>query len=472
MSGLRQFYLANRSLPAWWVSLSIAASWFGAASTLATLEAVASRGLNGLWDIVIPSIGSLLVVTFLLGPKIIQWTQAPENAKALSMAAAVENTYGSVGRWVFAMIIVLATTTMLAAQLIAAGGIVQTLTQWPSDITVVAIALVVGVYAAFGGYRAVVMSDLAQLLLISLGLLVPLGVYLVSHQAEGLITGGGEVPSVSGLIPSVSQFGTAVAFIGGWIVAPEMWQRLQSLSGDDLHSSGAKTYRRLAWQVVGKAALCLAGLFCVVVMLGLCAGTGKLGLVIQPEQPTGALWGAMAMAMPHPVLTAIMLIGVLAAIASTMDSSLNVGSLSVMDDVLKPLLGNLMPDGHWPEGFWLMVARWTTVAMMVCAAIIALEFNNILTVMWLSADLYATVMLVPLVAMLFLPTPSYRGGLAAMVAGGLVTLVLRLMPMLGLALPPLFGWPWATWWGVGSGLLAYSVVAKLSRRKAGINRLG
>lgn len=468
MSGLRKFYLANRSLPAWWVSLSIAASWFGAASTLATLEAVASRGLNGLWDIVIPSIGSLLVVTFLLGPKIIHWTQAPENANALSMAAAVENTYGAVGRWVFATIIVLATTTMLAAQLIAAGGIVQTLTQWPSDITVVAIAVVVGIYAAFGGYRAVVISDLAQLLLISLGLLVPLGVYLVSHQAAGMFMGGGGLSSADSLVPSASQFGTAITFIGGWVVAPEMWQRLQSLSGDDIN----KTYRRLAWQVVGKAALCLVGLFCLVVTLGIVAGTGNLGLVMQPDQPTGALWGAMALAMPHPALVAIMLIGVLAAIASTMDSSLNVGSLSAMDDVLKPLLGKFMPEKHWLEGFWLMVARWTTVAMMVCAAIIALEFNNILTVMWLSADLYATVMLVPLVAMLFLPTPSYRGGLAAMAAGGLVTLMLRMLPIAGIALPTILGWPWATWWGVGAGLLAYSVVAKLSRRKAGIERLG
>lgn len=453
LNHLNAYYLANRRLPWGLIGLSITASWFGAASTLATLDALATRGLNGLWDIVIPSLLSVGLVWVWLGLRMASWTHCHQR---LSMAEAMETAYGPWGRWGFAVIIAAATTTMLAAQLVAAGGLLQGVLGTPFEFIVWSVALLVGGYSALGGYRLVVMTDGLQLGLIGLGLLIPLvwlvgfsGLFQLEAFSDALIVAPKQ------LIPTPEQLGTVGAFVAGWVVAPEMWQRMQSLP--------QPSQARLT---VGMGLLGLVILFSLVNTVGLLAGSLAL-LMPEGGATTGQVWVGLAQAMPHPALGGVMMLGILAAIASTMDSSLNVGSLALSHDVVVPMVHRCRKN-FLTQATQLRFAQGLGILMMAVAAIIAVRFQDVLHVLWLSADLYATVMLIPMVMVLASyakqSSPSRWGGLAAMGSGFFVTVLLRLLPWLGAPLSEQWVFPWATWWGIGAAMVAYWVGAILEGR--------
>ena len=70
VQNLQDFFLAGRSLGSFPVALALAASWFGASSTLGSINAFHNEGLSGVWRLVIPSILSFIVITFSIAKRV------------------------------------------------------------------------------------------------------------------------------------------------------------------------------------------------------------------------------------------------------------------------------------------------------------------------------------------------------------------------------------------------------------------
>lgn len=372
----------------------------------------------------------------------------------LSMAQAVGLAYGPAGRWGLAVIIVLASTTFMAAQLVALGQVAETFLHWPLIATVSGFGALVLVYSIMGGYRAVVVTDVAQLALVATGLAVPLAVFgVMSVYGEGVSLVA--APSLLGdgatWQPNSVQLGTVLTFVLGWIVAPEMWQRMQSLA------PGQDARKAALWGVA-----LLMGLFgLIMVLAGLASQLGFGAADVTQHGSAGVVWGALAQWVHHPGLQTVMLLGVVCAIASTLDSTLNVGSMVLATDVWAPTFKvSLSP---------LRLSRLAMVAMMVGAWVIAVRFQDVLHILWLSADFYASVVALPVVVLLCQPNhqlPSKavaRAGRWAMGVGATVTVVLRVLPLAwpSLALPT---WPWSTLWAVLASTLTFVGVWRLARR--------
>jgi len=421
ISGLKDFFLANQSLGAWPVAFTFAATWFGAASTIATVNQVNHEGLNGLWPLVFPSILSFVVITLFFARQVARFSRNG----MLSQPQAVEAAYGQWGRFMLSLTILGAVSTFIGSQLVAVGQIYQTLLGWDFGTTVWIMAGLVVTYTMLGGYYAVVVTDVIYIGFIVAGLLLLTlfcGQHVLSHSAA--LTAPFTQAAFWHITPTADRLFLLVTFVLGWSIAPEMWQRMSSLKNE--HQ--ALKASLLATGIIG-------GLFVLVISIGI------LSTALLPH--SDAVLVDLALKMPSPVLTAVILAAVTSAIASTMDSSINVGSLTLTHDLYRRFV---RPKATNHELLW--VSRLSTVVMVIPGILLAIRFQDIIRVLWISADIYTSMMFIPIVGILYLKAPKPLAGILAMVGGGTGVLLSALNQYGWLSLAGWPVWPASTMLGV------------------------
>ncbi|WP_373533010.1 sodium:solute symporter [Vampirovibrio sp.] len=424
---LKDFFLANRQFGAFPVALTLAASWFGASSTMGSINAFHDQGLSGAWQLVLPSILSFVVITLFMAKPV-------SRQPYLSQPEAVAAHYGKPGRLLLALIILAATTTLIGSQMVAAGKLFQNVFGLDLTWATVLSTLAVVSYAMWGGYFTVVITDIAQMGFIWLGFLILL-----------IFTASTAIPDVAAWNHFLSHQSAhfwdfshgwqehiflVITFVLAWCIAPEMWQRMSSTrSPEQAFKAG--------WQ-----AFCIMlALFSIIAVIGL------LSTQIIPKSDTVLI--DLALRLPTPFLSALVLLGFVSAVSSTMDSSLNVGSLTLTRDIYQ---GFIRPQASNRE--LIQVSRIATALMVIPAMAMALYFQDLIRILWISADIYACGMFFPVVGMLYLKNPGKWSGVLAM-SFGITAVVFSALVQNGilpnwLGIP---GWPYSTLIGIGlSGL--------------------
>ena len=407
---LVDFFLAGKTLGVFPIAITFVASWFGAASTIGTVNAVHEHGLVGLWQIAVPSVCSCLVITFFLAKRV-------HAQQSLSQPQAVERYYGPVGRLLLSLIVLASTITFVSAQLVAGGMVCQAAFGLDNTTAPLILATGVVIYSVLGGFLAVVITDMVQFVGFTLAILLLLGwtcwagpdhVQILSYDWQMRLTSHlNFLPtSWSGEQGWMQQLGLLFAFVPAWCIAPEMWQRMTAIPT-----------ARQAKLSAGLASSVLLLLF----MLIACIGMLSTLWIFHPDDKTILI--DMAQMLPFPILTSVVVLGVMSAITSTMDSSLNVGSLTVVHDLYHRWLRPYIRRDAENEAELLWISRLSILLMAVVAVIIALRHKDLIETLWLSADIYASAMFVPIIGLLYLKEPPRLAGILAM-AFGLVGIVL------------------------------------------------
>lgn len=414
---LKGFFLADKKLGGWAIAFSFVASWFGASSTKGSLDAYATEGLSALWLLALPSVVSVGLISGLMAARV---AAQPH----LSQPEAVEAHYGKASRGLLSVIILCSATTFVGSQLVAAGQVLHALTGVSIEVATWAVVGAILSYASLGGYFVVVMTDFLQMALMGLGLGLLLGWCLwqtaqhpewVWHNWQTLATNG------SGFWALSHHWGQDLALLASystaWVVSPEMWQRMSSASSPALAVKSA-------W----RATAMLAALLLMVFIIGL------LGAGLFPPQttPAGDVLIRLAYHLPYEWLSALVMLAFLAAVTSSIDSCLNVGSLTFTQDLYHRFL---RPQAPQKELVW--VGRLATIGVSIPAVFVALKFQNILHILWLAADIYAAAMFVPVMGLLFLKNPGRLSGLLAMSFGLVSAIITGLHQYAGLN--------WAFW---------------------------
>ena len=436
---LKDFYLAGKRLGALPVALTFVASWFGAASTMGSINAFHDHGLSGAWEIVLPSVMSFVVITLFMAKRVAQQTH-------LSQPEAVEAHYGRVGRLLLSLIILTSVIVLLGSQMVVAGKFFQMVFGLDITLSTIISTAVVVSYAMWGGYFTVVVTDIAQVALIALGFSI-LGWFTATHA----------IPHPAAWQQFLSHqpahfwdwhYGweknifLTLTFVLAWSIAPEMWQRMSSTRNPDMAF-------RAGWQ----ATLMMLFLFSLIVSIGL--------LSTQLVGKHDAVLIALALKIPNQLLSGLVLLGFLAAVTSTMDSSMNVGSLTITRDLYQ---GFYRPHASNWELIW--VGRIATAVIVIPAVAIALYFQDLIRILWISADIYACSMFFPVVGMLYLKHPSRLSGILGMSIGS-VSVILSALTQNGL-MPNVIhwpGWPYSTLLGTGLSGLGYGLGYWLSQKQ-------
>lgn len=407
---VEDFYLGGRKLGAWVAALSASASSSSAWTLLGVSGAAYAWGLPALW-LFPATVGGFLVNWAWVAPRVRRLSQE-EGAITLAevVAPASLGSLRTAILRVIAVIVVFSFVFYIASQFEAAGKAFEASFGLSKQASILIGAGVVLAYTLLGGFWAVSVTDCLQgLLMFAAAVLLPI-VSLVAvggfpGLADGLAAAGGpSIPAgqfsgVTGLLFVLAAFGITIGYPG----QPHVVNRYMALKDDRALARGRVI--ALAWAV-----LVYAGMLTV----GLCARVlfAELG---DAEQ---ALFEASRQLLP-PVLAGILLVGILSAVMSTVDSQLLVASSSLSHD-WRPSQG--------AQG-GLAGSRTAVVVILAAATLLALSWRADIFSRVLFAWVAVGAALGPiLVIRLAGRELSARGTLAAVLSGFVSTLVFAALP--------------------------------------------
>jgi sodium/proline symporter len=329
MSG---YFIAGKKLPPWVVAFSTNATGESGWLLLGLTGMGYAAGAQAFW-VVAGEVVGIALSWLLLSRRIKRLSDETDSITVPDLLVARFHDRAQVLRKISVLIILIMVGAYVAAQMVATGKAFDGFTELSYSGGVVVGATVIILYTLVGGYKAVAWTDLIQGILMLAGLIiVPLvaidaagGWDAVTSQLEsqdpGLLTPWGpDGKSTLALFAIVSFLAIGLPFLG----VPQLMVRFMS----------ARSEKSLGPAMV----------ISVIVILLFDLGavfTGMAGRALFPglDDPETIL-PMISTTLLHPVLGGIMMVVVLAAIMSTVDSLLILTSSAVVRDYWQQIRGS------------------------------------------------------------------------------------------------------------------------------------
>ncbi|HHT7629191.1 sodium/pantothenate symporter [Pasteurella multocida] len=322
-SFLSEYYVGNRSMSGFVLAMTTAATYVGASSFIGGPGAAYKFGLG--W--VLLAMIQVPVVLFtlgVLGKKFAMWAR---EHKSLTINDILFSRYKSPTIVLLASLSLLFSFfIMMAVQFIGVGRLLETTLNIDYRLSVLIFATTVGIYTFIGGFRAVVLTDTIQ------GLIMMIGTFLLLF---GVIYAGGGVSQIIDTLETIdprlitpygiearpldftfmASFWVLVCF--GLLGLPHTVIRAMSYKNSKALHSGI---------VIGTVVITL-------LMLGMHLA-GALGRAVVPElSVTDKIIPTLMIQVLPPVVAGIFLAAPMAAIMSSIDSMLIQASSTLIKDL-------------------------------------------------------------------------------------------------------------------------------------------
>lgn len=399
------FFYGKRKLGSFLIFFTVTASWFGAASTVATVNAARQSGFNAIWLLGIPTFTTILVF-IILNRKI-------RETEFVSLPELLERYYGKTVSAAASFLIFFYMVVLAASQLVAWGKFTAVFLGQNYETAVIAGAAVVILYSYLGGYLSIVLTDGIQFFLLTLALL-----YLFFFFT-GSSTGAPYQPSDSHLLTNLPHnILMTVSFTLAWVISPIIWQRIAS-------ARSAKVSKRgLLMSIAAFGILYFFVITVGIYLRNIPAETGSdaFGFMVQNSLPIGG--------------SLLVFLGIGAAIMSTADTALNMGALTLVKDVLQTKNDRRI----------VYYARIATFISGILAVLVALRFNSIITTLGLASEIMAEGLFIPGMYMLIFKKRKPTAALLSLSLGGGFS-ILVFINAYGLSLP-LPQWPYSLPYGL------------------------
>ena len=180
-SFLSEYYVGSRSMSGFVLAMTTAATYLGASSFIGGPGAAYKYGLGWVLLAMI-QVPAVLLALGVLGKKFAIFAR---KHKAVTindlLLARYQNRFVV---WIASLALLLSFFAMMTVQFIGAGRLLETTLGMDYKLAVIIFAVTVGIYTFIGGFRAVVMTDTVQGLVMLIGTLFLLGG--VIYAANGL----------------------------------------------------------------------------------------------------------------------------------------------------------------------------------------------------------------------------------------------------------------------------------------------
>jgi len=233
-------------------------------------------------------------------------------------------------------------------------------------------------YATIGGMRSVIWTDIAQFVILGVG--IPMALYFGVQHAGGITLIRESIPAGHLTLPTeplalIALGSLFLTFLLGETLVPPYLQRL--LIGRNEREVVRGTL--------------YSGLFSIPFF----AVTGLIGIVALALDPTLnpnlAMPYVIQQALP-PIAQGIVIGAVVAIIMSSADSFLNSAAIAFSNDIIKPLRQQPMSDVAE-----LRMARIVTLAVGILAVVFAVSIESVLDILIYSYNFWAPIILIPLI---------------------------------------------------------------------------
>lgn len=358
------FFLADRSLKAWVTAISSTASSESAWAVLGTVGLAYKDGLSAWWFLP----GCLLGYAanwFFLAERLRKHSRETHSITLPDYFESHFNDKTRVLRIIAVAIIFISMMAYVASQFTAVGKTFDAIFGIPHTVSIPVGGVIIILYTAMGGFYAVVWTDFVQ------GLIMVVGLVVLSVVALVELGGWNEmIRQVNAVAPEALTwtgnktlpmfFGSLTGLLGiglGYPGQPHVITRYMA-------AKDTKTIEQGTWIAIGWGFFIYAS----AILLGI-AGRALFPGLEDPEQ----LFPRAAEALLPPVVTGIVLTGVLAAIMSTVSSQLIVAASAVAHDVYGKLLN------REPREI-LFISRATIWALGIGAILVAL--SDVRVIFW------------------------------------------------------------------------------------------
>ena len=407
------FMVAGRSLGLGMSTTSLMATWIGGGTILGAAGAAHQDGFLGvIADPFGAALGLMVVGLF--------FVRLIRRLRLITIVQFFEQRYGRLAAMIAALGYTLSSTAWAGALMVAFGVTLETLTGFPLEYGILVGAVIVLIYTAAGGLWAVALTDFVQILIIVIGLVILFAVVIWKLGGVGVVWAG--IPEGSfRMIPRVELGETGAGgvwldYLRAWLIIGIADSGSQNLMQRGLASRNEAT-AQYAFYLAGIGYLVI-GL--IPVTLGIIAAVYLPGL----EDPESVI-PTLAMEHLHPVLLAVFVGALLAAIMSSADSALLAASSLITTNILPYLGVRMSPAGH------LLALRVTIPVIGIAAVIVALKVQVVYELVLDANTVMLAAVAAPYVLGIWWWRANRAGALAGMFAGLATWLGLRaIMPEL------------------------------------------
>ncbi|MCF8378231.1 MAG: sodium:solute symporter family protein [Bacteroidales bacterium] len=409
------YYVGGRSMTKWHIGLSVVATDVGGGFSIGLGGLGFVMGLSGSWLLFTGLLGAWIAGVILI-PKV--WKLAQEK-KFLTFPQVLGHYYSAPVALIAGIISAIGYTGFTSSQILAGAKLADAaIPEINIQTAVITMGIIIVIYTALGGLKAVIYTDTIQWTILISGLIfigIPVSYKLV----------GGWVVISSTLSPQyfslqniswhqlINWIATIVPI---WFVGMTLYQRI--------YASKNKREAQKAWFI--------AGLFEWPVMAFMGVTLGLLarvafenglidqwaGLTINYIDPEKGIPVLLVQALPVGLL-GIMLSAYFSAIMSTADSCLMAASGNVLTDIFDKL--NFKKRKQSKS---ILYSQIITLILGALALILALKMSNVLELMLYSYAFMVSGLFVPVLGALFLKKPHPAAAIAAMISGGTTTIIL------------------------------------------------
>jgi len=409
-------FLGGRSLTWGFIGLSLFASNIssttliglaGAAYTVGVVQSVYE------WGAGIP----FIILAFVYVPLYLR-------SRVTTVPEFLELRFDRRSRLFFSVVTIVTSIVVDTAGGLYAGAIVLK-TFFPDLVlwqTCLMLAFIAGAYTAFGGLKAVVYTDAIQAVILILGcsLLSYTLFKKIDFSWANMIASAPEGhfsvvrPANDSSIPWPGLW-LGVPFLGFWYVATNQYITQRVL--------GAKSIQHARWGIMFASALKFLPFFIMVI-------PGAMAITLMPGLPNGDMVFPAVVLEYLPVgVVGLVLAGLISAIMSSVDSTLNSASTLVVVDFIKSKNPGL------EQHKMLRYGRISTVVFMLIAAVWAPMIVNFGGLWAYLQQMFSII--VPPIVVIFLVGTFYRNGTAdaafwTLILGTLIGVILFVLGLNGL----------------------------------------
>ncbi len=385
------FFVARKGASAKAVAGSLVATILGGSAVIGAIDSGARLGGAATWFMLVGALGLFALIPFA--------DRAYQHGK-YALPDLVENLYGKGPRLVASLVIPVAWTGIVAAQIIAAAKLLMTFTTLGYTAAAIIAATVFTGYTLAGGQLSILRTDFLQACLIILGLVVLAGFAMTGGESA--------TPSLSAILQGAPAFPFNTNF-------SPLDLFLLILTYGTTYTAGPDIFSRVFCArdtVTAKKAIAMAALTLIPVafVIGFLAIYG-VGL----GDVQGARITAIAnQVLPQPLIPLIAL-ALLSVVLSSADTTLLSSSV---------IICRLFSFGS------LAKARIVILLNGIVALLLALVFTDIIGTLLLALAVYAGAFTVPILWGLLGLKAKPKFVAAAIVIGGILALAGKLCPAL------------------------------------------
>lgn len=401
------FMAADRNMNLFQTTATTAATDIGGGFSIAMGGLGFTLGISGSWLIAISGL-SIILASFLMVPKVKRWA---DRVKGLTTGDLFEARFDRRTGTVAAVVIGIAWFTFVGGQIIAGAKLLQSTVDIDLTVAVVVSGAVILAYTAAGGLKAVIYTDVFQMVVLLIGIVfiaAPIGLYTVGGWS-GIVEHFSANPETESLVDWGAigwrrLIGWFFAIFPVWFISIAAMQRIVAARDE-------KTARR---------AFFLTGVPIEWPLFAI--GSTLIGLIarmLMPDLQDPELATPMLIMELLPVgLTGIVIAAYIAAVMSTADSVLMGPVAIVTNDIYRRYF---RPNAS--EQSIVMVARIATLVLGVLGIGMAYLVPNVLDLILYAYTFGSAGLFFPMLGLLFWRRTTASGAFWSMLGGGFSALL-------------------------------------------------